>query len=37
VHTHRDVIVFDTQIPHSAWNWTNEWWVSVRLSILKNP
>jgi len=37
VHTHKDVIVFDTQIPHSAWNWTDEWWVSVRLSILKNP
>lgn len=35
VFDHKDIIVFDTQIPHSAWNWTNEWWVSIRLAVLK--
>ncbi len=29
-------IIFDTQIPHHAWNNTSEWWISLRLSILKN-
>ncbi len=28
-------IVFDTQIPHSAYNNTDQWWLSLRLSILK--
>ena len=36
VHSHRDIIIFDTQIPHSAWNWTDEWWISIRLSVLKS-
>jgi hypothetical protein len=36
VHTHNNVIIFDTQIPHSAWNWTDSWWISIRLSVLKN-
>lgn len=35
VHAHNDVIIFDTQIPHSAWNWTDEWWVSIRLAVSK--
>ena len=34
-HTHGKAIVFDTQIPHSAWNNTDEWWLSLRLSVLK--
>lgn len=35
VYNHKDIIVFDTQIPHSAWNWTDEWWVSIRLAVYK--
>ncbi len=36
VYSHKDTIVFDAQIPHLAWNKTDEWWISVRLSILKS-
>lgn len=36
IYNHEDTIVFDTQIPHSAWNWTDDWWVSLRLSVLKS-
>lgn len=35
VHSHKEIIIFDTQIPHSAWNWTDEWWVSIRLAVYK--
>ena len=35
VYDHKETIVFDTQIPHSAWNWTDEWWVSIRLAVSK--
>ncbi|NBP59036.1 hypothetical protein EBU71_21305 [bacterium] len=28
-------IIFDTQVPHHAWNNTKDWWVSLRLSTLK--
>jgi hypothetical protein len=35
IFDHRDIIIFDTQIPHSAWNWTDSWWISLRLSIDK--
>jgi aspartyl/asparaginyl beta-hydroxylase (cupin superfamily) len=35
VYDHKDTIVFDTQIPHSAWNWTDSWWVSLRLAVYK--
>lgn len=35
IFDHRDIIVFDTQIPHSAWNWTDDWWISIRLSVDK--
>lgn len=36
VYDHKDIIIFDTQIPHSAWNWTDEWWVSIRLAVYKS-
>lgn len=36
VYNHKETIIFDTQIPHSAWNWTNEWWVSIRLAVCKS-
>ena len=36
VFNHQDAIIFDTQIPHSAWNWTDEWWISIRLSVIKD-
>jgi len=36
VHSHQDIIIFDAQVPHLAWNKTNEWWISIRLSILKS-
>ena len=35
VYNHKETIIFDTQIPHSAWNWTDEWWVSIRLAVSK--
>lgn len=35
VYDHKETIIFDTQIPHSAWNWTDEWWVSIRLAVSK--
>lgn len=35
VYDHKEAIIFDTQIPHSAWNWTDEWWVSIRLAVSK--
>ena len=35
IFNHKNTIIFDTQIPHSAWNWTDNWWVSVRLSVDK--
>lgn len=35
IFNHEEIIVFDTQIPHSAWNKTDQWWVSIRLSVLK--
>jgi hypothetical protein len=35
IYNHKDIIVFDTQIPHSGWNWTDEWWVSIRLAVYK--
>jgi hypothetical protein len=34
-HTYGKAIVFDTQIPHCAWNNSDKWWLSVRLSVLK--
>lgn len=36
VYDHSDILVFDTQIPHSAWNWTDKWWVSIRLAVGKS-
>ena len=36
IYDHTDTIVFDTQIPHSAWNWTDEWWISLRVAVQKN-
>lgn len=36
VYDHKDTIIFDTQIPHSAWNWTDQWWVSIRLAVCKS-
>jgi hypothetical protein len=36
IYSHKDTIVFDAQIPHSAWNFSNEWWISIRLSVLKS-
>ena len=33
INNHSDIILFDTQIPHSAWNWTDEWWVSIRVAV----
>ena len=36
VYNHKETIIFDTQIPHSAWNWTNEWWVSIRLAVCRS-
>ena len=35
IYDHKETIIFDTQIPHSAWNWTDNWWVSLRLSVKK--
>lgn len=35
VYNHSETIIFDTQIPHSAWNKTEDWWISLRLSVLK--
>ena len=35
VYDHKETIIFDTQIPHSAWNWTDDWWVSLRLNVKK--
>lgn len=35
VFDHSDYIIFDPQIPHSAWNRTDDWWISVRLAIKK--
>jgi hypothetical protein len=35
IFDHTDIIIFDTQIPHSAWNWTDDWWISIRLSVDK--
>jgi hypothetical protein len=35
VYDHSNIIIFDTQIPHSAWNWTDKWWISVRLAVYK--
>ena len=34
-HTQGTSIIFDTQIPHSAWNKTDDWWVTLRLSTKK--
>lgn len=28
-------IIFDTQLPHKAWNDTDTWWISLRLNIKK--
>lgn len=36
VYDHKNTIIFDTQIPHSAWNWTDQWWVSIRLAVCKS-
>lgn len=36
IYNHSDIIIFDTQIPHSGWNWTDEWWVSIRLAVYKS-
>ena len=35
IYNHSDIIIFDTQIPHSAWNWTDSWWISIRLAVYK--
>jgi hypothetical protein len=35
VVSHNNIIIFDTQIPHSAWNRTDHWWISIRLAVLK--
>jgi hypothetical protein len=35
VYNHKNTIIFDTQIPHSAWNWTDDWWVSIRIAVRK--
>lgn len=34
IFSHKDIIIFDTQIPHSAWNQTDQWWISIRLAVL---
>lgn len=34
-HSYKQCIIFDTQIPHQAWNHTNQWWLMLRLSIKK--
>ena len=34
-HDNKKSIIFDTQIPHSAWNNTDEWWVILKLYIKK--
>lgn len=36
IYNHSDIIIFDTQIPHSGWNWTDKWWVSIRLAVYKS-
>lgn len=36
IYNHKDIIVFNAQVPHSAWNWTNEWWISIRLAVYKH-
>lgn len=36
IFDHKEIIIFDAQIPHSAWNSTDNWWVSIRLSVLKS-
>ena len=36
IFDHNEIIVFDTQIPHSAWNRTDQWWISIRLCVLKS-
>lgn len=35
IFNHKEPIIFDAQIPHSAWNKTSGWWISIRLSVLK--
>lgn len=34
-HSYGTAIVFDTQVPHSAWNNTDKWWVCLRFRIKK--
>ena len=34
-YDHKETVIFDTQIPHSAWNYTDDWWVSLRLNVKK--
>jgi hypothetical protein len=34
-HAEAESIVFDTQIPHCAWNNTDQWWISLRFSTNK--
>jgi hypothetical protein len=34
-HAEEKSIIFDTQIPHCAWNNTDQWWISLRFSTSK--
>lgn len=38
IHSHAKgkAFVFDSQVPHSAWNNTNEWWLSILMYIKKD-
>lgn len=35
-HAQGTAIIFDTQIPHSAWNHTDRYWISLRLRMEKS-
>jgi hypothetical protein len=34
-HAVNHAIVFDTQIPHCAWNYSDEWWLAIKFYIKK--
>lgn len=38
IYTHENdqAIIFDTQVPHSGWNKTDQWWISLKLYIEKD-
>ena len=35
-HSENNAIVFDTQLPHAAWNKTDDWWISLKFSVKKS-